>query len=152
MVHTTADPDRLVTLLTRQRDLYAALRELSERQRSTLGEDRSEQLLEILRQRQDIVSALASLNDELGPYRRNWDAAFNGLPESYRATVAGLHGEINALLRVILKTDQEDAALLAARKSAVSAQLADLGGVRAASAAYARTGSSGAALSADIRG
>lgn len=152
MVHTTADPDHLVTLLTRQRDLYSALRGLSERQRSTLGDDRAEQLLDILRQRQDIVSALASLNDELGPYRRNWDAAFNGLPEPQRATVARLHGEINALLRVILKTDQEDAALLAARKGAVSAQLADLGGARAASAAYARTGSSGAPLSADIRG
>jgi hypothetical protein len=152
MIHTTADSDRFVALLTRQRDLYAALRGLSEQQRVTLSSDHPERLLDILRQRQDIVSSLASLNEELGPYRRNWDAAINGLPESHRATVAGLHAEINALLRVILNADQEDAALLSARKSAASAQLADLGGTRAASAAYARTGSSGAALSADIRG
>ncbi len=156
MPHAAADPDHLVTLLRRQRELYAALRALSEQQRSTLSGDRPERLLEILRERQDIVSSLSTLNEDLGPYRRNWDSTLGRLPESHRKVVGELHGEINGLLRVILKTDEEDAELLAVRKSAVSAQLAELGGRRAATVAYARTagaaGFSAGALSADIRG
>lgn len=149
---TSTDPERLVTLLTRQRELYRGLRTLSERQRATISGDRPELLLEILRERQDIVAALARLNEELGPFRRNWDSAFGGLPENRRAETTELLSEINALLRTILKTDQEDSALLAARKSAISAQLAEVSGSRAVGAAYARQASSGGAVSADIRG
>jgi len=150
--HPPTEARRLVELLTRQRDLYKHLTTLSEKQRALISGDRPELLLSILRKRQDLVTALARLNEDLGPYRRHWDAVYAGLPESLRFEASTLLTEINALLRVILRTDQEDSALLSARKSAVSAELAEITGIRKAGAAYARQGAGSTPQVADIQG
>ena len=149
---TELDPTRLIDLLARQRDLYRNLRELSERQRNLITGDRPELLLSILRDRQDLVTALARLNNELGPFRRNWDSVYAALPEARRAAASELLREINGLLRVILQTDQEDGALLAARKQAAGAALHDLAGGQVANAAYARQAAPPSAAPADLTG
>jgi hypothetical protein len=138
-MNTVAQPDaaRLLELLTQQRDLYRSLRDLSEQQRALIAGDRPEMLLNILRERQDLVTRLARLNEDLGPYRRNWDAFHASLPEAHRNQASALLHEINALLRTILRTDQEDGALLSARKQAVQAQIGGVADGRAANAAYA---------------
>jgi hypothetical protein len=146
------EPTRLVELLTQQRDLYRSLRELSEQQRALISGDRPEMLLRILRERQDLVTGLARLNEELGPYRRNWDAVHASLPEAQRGVASGLLQEINGLLRVILRTDQEDGALLSARKQAVGTQIGDMTGGQAANAAYARQARSTVPPSAGVTG
>lgn len=135
---TQFDPDRLITLLTQQRDLYRDLRTLSEKQRQMISGDRPEKLLTILKNRQDLVTSLARLNEELGPYRRNWDAIYSALPEDQRTVASAMMHEISGLLRTILQTDQEDGALLAARKQAVGTELGQVGSSRAANAAYGR--------------
>ena len=132
------EPKRLIDMLARQRDLYKKLRELSEKQRTMISGDRPDLLLNILRERQGLVTSLAQLNDEMGPYRRNWDAAYNALPEQYRDQASDLLQEINGLLRVILQTDREDSALLSARKQAVATSIADVSGGQLANAAYAK--------------
>ncbi len=150
---TRLDPVQLIQLLEQQRDLYARLRELSERQRALIARDRPELLLSILRDRQDLVSGLARLNEQLGPFRRNWDALYATLPEEERTRASGLLQEINGLLRGILRTDQEDGALLAVRKQSIAAELADVAGGRTAHAAYARhTGGNGGPAAADMTG
>jgi hypothetical protein len=147
------DPNRLITLLEQQRDMYLKLRELSDKQRSLIAGDRPELLLGILRDRQDLVTSLARLNDQLGPFRRNWDALYAALPEGRRTHASGLLQEINGLLRVILRTDQEDGALLSVRKQAVAASIADLSGGRTANTAYARhNGPTSGQAAADITG
>lgn len=147
------EPERLLTLLTRQRDLYRKLRELSELQRSTISGDRPERLLNILRDRQGLVTSLAQLNDEMGPFRRHWDATYDALPEKHRDHASGLLQEINGLLRVILRTDQEDSALLSARKQAVAGNIADLSGGQVANSAYAKqTGATSKPTGADVTG
>jgi hypothetical protein len=147
------EPMELLTLLEQQRDLYRRLRELSDKQRSVIAGDRPEMLLGILRDRQDLVAALARLNDRLAPYRRNWDSMYAALPEAQRAGASELLQEINGLLRVILRTDQEDGALLAARKQSVAVQAAGLTSGRAANTAYGRqAGRTGTPRSADLRG
>ncbi len=140
MSHPTdpLDPHRLIALLTQQRDYYHRLRELSDKQRSMIAGDRPELLLTILRQRQELVAALARLNNDLGPFRRNWDAMYAALPEAIRSEASQILQEINGLLRVILRNDQEDTALLSARKQAVAGDMAALSGGRAANTAYAR--------------
>jgi hypothetical protein len=132
------DPNELITLLERQRGLYLNLRELSDKQRSMIAGDRPELLLQILRERQDLVGSLVRLNEQLAPFRRHWDATYAALPDDRRQQASTLLHEINGLLRVILRTDQEDGALLAARKQAVAADLAATTGGRVANAAYAR--------------
>ena len=146
------DATRIVALLTRQRDLYRQLRELSEKQRHTITGDRPELLLSILRDRQQLVNELARLNTEMGPLRRNWDAAYAALPEAERGQASELLQEINGLLRVILRTDQEDGALLAARKQAVAAEIAGLAGGQQVNTAYARQAGTPVAPAADVSG
>ncbi len=145
------DAGHLIELLTKQRDLYRGLRDLSEKQRAMISGDRPELLLGILRDRQDLVTSLARLNEELGPYRRNWDATYSALPEAQRAQASEMLHEINDLLRKILRTDQEDGALLSARKQAVGAAIADTASGQAANSAYAKGGTSGPS-SADMTG
>jgi hypothetical protein len=150
---TQLDPNHLISLLSQQRDLYRRLRELSDRQRALIAGDRPEMLLSILRDRQDLVTGLARLNGELGPFRRNWDAMYAALPEEHRRQSSDLLQEINGLLRVILQTDQEDGALLSARKEAVAAEISKTSGGQAANAAYARqSGSNNDSQSSDVTG
>jgi hypothetical protein len=149
---TELDPARLLELLRRQRDLYRSLRELSEKQRSMISGNRPELLLTILRERQDLVTALARLNEELGPFRRHWDTLYAGLPDDQRAQASELLLEINGLLRIILRSDQEDGALLSARKQAISAELTGVTGGRVANAAYARHAAASRPAAADLGG
>lgn len=147
------DPNRLTALLRKQRDLYLRLRDLSDKQRTMISGDRPEQLITILRDRQNLVTSLAQLNEQMGPYRRNWDSAYSALPAEQRTEASELLQEINGLLRVILQTDQEDSALLAARKQAVANSLSEISGGQTANAAYGRqAGSTPASESADITG
>ncbi len=147
------DPKRLIGLLIEQRDLYRRLRELSEQQRTLITGDRPEMLLNILRERQTLVGALSRLNEQLAPYRRNWEPLYAGLPEESRNEANQLLQEINGLLRVILRTDQEDSKLLSARKQSVARELDALSGVQSANAAYAAKLPTGkAAHSADMQG
>jgi len=146
------DPSRLIALLTEQRDLYLRLRELSEQQRHLITGDRPELLLNTLRERQTLVSALARLNEQLAPFRRNWEGLYSSLPAGPREQANALLQEINGLLRVILRTDQEDGALLAARKQAAGAQIGQLSDGRSANTAYAQQGGSPAPRAADVTG
>ncbi len=135
-------PEKLLDLLTQQRDLYRRLQDLSDRQRDLIAGDRPEQLLNILRDRQTLVTALAKVNEQLSPYRRNWRAIYKTLPEESRRRASALLEEINDKLQVILKADQEDQALLSARKQAVARSLNQVSGGQTANAAYARQGAS----------
>lgn len=152
---TTADecrPERLLKLLTEQRELYGRLRELSARQRELLSGDHPEQLLGILRERQALVAALARLNEELAPFRRNWEHTYRNLPDDVRRQAGSLLQEINELLRHILRSDQEDSALLAARKQAAAERITEYGGGQSANAAYARQAGSEPPAAADLKG
>lgn len=146
-------PEALIGYLTEQRDLYRKLQDLSDRQRDLIAGDRPEQLLNILRDRQMLVTALAKVNEKLGPYRRNWRSIYETLPDDDKRTASALLEEINGKLQVILKTDQEDQALLSARKQAVARSLNDVSGGQNANAAYARNSASNASgASADVTG
>ena len=133
----TTSAERLIELLTQQRDLYGRLRELAEQQRALISSDRPERLLDVLRERQTLVGRLAQINMQLAPFRRNWAGTYGQLPDDVRQRAAALLEEINVMLQTILKGDREDGVLLAARKQAVATELNAVTGGRAANAAYA---------------
>ncbi len=146
-------PTHLVRLLTEQRDVYNQLESLSHRQRTMISGDRPEALLNILSERQKLVQQLAQLNNQLAPFRRDWDALFDQLPDPVRAQVGELLDQINAMLRSILRSDQEDSALLSARKQSVAQSLERFSGGAAAHNAYSRGNSAGSSPgSADLSG
>ncbi|QOJ14277.1 MAG: flagellar protein FlgN [Planctomycetia bacterium] len=153
----TPDPRSVIALLTEQRRLYTELRTLSQRQRGLISGDQPEELLNVLRDRQSLVAALARLNHDLAPFRRNWEATYSALPEGDRTQAAELLSDVSALLRTILQSDQEDGALLAARKQLVARELAEIDSTRTAASAYGRQAAAGASpggstLKADLAG
>ena len=132
------NPEALINLLSQQRELYLRLADLSARQRGMISGDRPEALLNILTERQDLIIGLAWINELLSPYRQDWNSTFNGLPAQARQRATALLDEINATLRTIIQADQEDGALLSARKQSLARSLSEVDGGRAAGAAYAR--------------
>ena len=137
-VPQTNDAERLIELLSQQRDLYERLRKLADQQRGLISSDTPERLLDVLRERQTLVTRLAQLNVELAPYRRNWGDTYGALPEDTRERAAAILGDINGMLQVILKSDREDSALLSARKQMIANEVNEVSGGQTANAAYAR--------------
>lgn len=144
------DADRLIDLLSRQRELYLGLRGLSDRQGTMITGDQPELLLNILRDRQQYVTALADNNRQMAPYRQNWSEVYAGLPEPLRERASALLEEINGMLSIILETDRRDSALLSARKQTVSRSLQGLADGRSANEAYAKQ--AGPSRAADVTG
>ena len=146
------DPTRLLELMRGQRDLYRRLGALGARQRTLVSGDQPEQLLSVLSERHALISALSQSNQELAPYRRSWETVYGGLNAAERKDVAALLAEINGLLHTILQADQEDSALLGARKQSMAQALQDLSGGQAANAAYGRAAGAAGGSSADLSG
>jgi hypothetical protein len=151
-VYSGPDATQLLALLGQQRDLYDRLRDLSERQRNLISGERPEMLLDILRDRQSLVMALARVNEELSPYRRDWERTYSRLNAETRASVGVLLNRINGTLQAILRTDHEDGALLAARKQAVGRAMDEVSDNRVANAAYAQHSFRASDRRADLTG
>ena len=147
-----ADSERLIELLSRQRDLYQKLKELSERQRGMIAGDRADLLLGILQERQAHVNELTLLNQQLSPFRRKWDQTLASLSGDTRQNVSKLLAAINTLLSGILASDKEDGTLLSARKQMVASELSGLSGGRIANQCYARSTPAAGTSSADLTG
>jgi flagellar biosynthesis/type III secretory pathway chaperone len=141
---------RLIKLLRQQRDLYHSLHELSQRQRTLVCGDQPELLLRVLSERRRLVTRLAQINEQLAPCRQDWAGVYQGLSPECQQTAAGLLEEINRTLQSILRADQEDGALLSARKDSMAANLSGLGGGQAVNTAYGACAAE--AGSADLSG
>ncbi|MFO0839170.1 MAG: flagellar export chaperone FlgN [Phycisphaerae bacterium] len=146
------DPLTLLELLRRQRGLYERLLELSRAQRGLVAEDRPDGLLTLLRERQELVGELVRLNVELTPYRQAWGDLAESVPLAQRQEVQQLLDAIQDALRRILQSDQEDSAILSARKQFVAQELTEISGASSAHAAYAAGGEIRAPGTADLTG
>ena len=93
-------PDQLLELLREQRHLYRNLQSLSERQRRLISGDRPELLLNILRDRQMLVTQLARVNEQLSPYRNRWQEIYGQLPEAQRKRSVEVAGRNQPYARV----------------------------------------------------
>ncbi len=145
-------PERLVELLTEQRDLYRRLRALGTRQRAHITGDRGDHLLRTLEERAVLVNAVAERSEILGPYLRKWDSVYPSLPDGLRTQAAELLQEVTGLVGTILSSDEADGALLAARKRAIAEDLREVTDGRTAHAAYgAHAAVVLAAVESDIR-
>ncbi len=152
-VATPFNPERILELLSRQRDLYQELRELSVRQRGMITGESGDQLLALLRQRQNAIADLTRINEELGPYRREWETTLARMPTAERVHAGELLNETNNLLRTILRADEEDSALLAARKQAAAREMTQTSSAQSANSAYSAQSATGSkAISADWKG
>lgn len=150
---STARPSvpELIELLTRQRDLYARLDELSVGQMQHIEDGATEQLLGVLSQRQGVVDALNRISAELAPYRDNWPAMSGRLDDDDRQAVRELMDEVDTRLQTILERDDQARTKLQAAQQQMGRELRQVTGGAAAVNAY-RTQRSVAPRFADRKG
>lgn len=130
------DLPRLVELLTRQRDLYRHLHQLSASQSPLVDAGSAEQLLDVLAQRQRLIDELAAVNEELGPYRQNWARVWPRVPDEERGGLSELLKDVDTLLQNILKQDERDRMKLQQSRDRVGAELSKVKHTSAAVRAY----------------
>jgi hypothetical protein len=140
----TPSPEELIALLEQQRELYQRLQALTAQQRTAVGGEDATELLGLLGRRQEVLSALAALDERVRPIRRDWDRLRETLPAGVRARAAQVFQETRDLLAGIIESDQEVSDQLQARKTRTAQAISHLGQAERAHAAYgaaARTGS-----------
>lgn len=138
-----ADTQRLVTLLTQQRDIYQQLQALSGTQSQLVDSGSSEPLLAILAQRQQLIDELARLHSEMEPFRRRWEQVYGGLSGAQKEEVADLVKQVEGLLTAIIDQDNRDRQQLEDARTQVGGELTRMAHAGAASAAYHVQRSSG---------
>ncbi|MFP4144968.1 MAG: flagellar export chaperone FlgN [Phycisphaeraceae bacterium] len=130
------DAAGLIDKLSRQRDLYLQLKQLSDQQAGLIEEGQTEQLLSVLSQRQSLVDQLGGLTRQLAPLREAWPKLAGTLADDQRDRINGLLGEVELLLESIVQQDDRDRAKLSAAKQQVSSQLSQVSSAGQAVSAY----------------
>ena len=133
--------DRLLGLLTEQRDLYAQLRNLSERQSAHIDEGRTEHLLSILSDRQGLVQGLTAINADLAPLRGRMSELSAAAPAADRQRLRSLVDEVQHLLESIIESDDRDRRALEDARTRVGQELTRTAAAPRALRAYRSTGS-----------
>ncbi|MEQ9459588.1 MAG: flagellar export chaperone FlgN [Phycisphaeraceae bacterium] len=119
----TQDPQALLDLVVRQRDLYQSLGSLSEQQQRFIDAGDTAKLLMVLSRRQTILDDLRIIAESLRPFRESWDDVRASLEQDDRERLRGLLDETDELMRSIMARDRADGDRLQQARGRVSKQL-----------------------------
>lgn len=130
------DATEVLDLLNRQLGLYVKLREMGKHQEKLISKDDPTALLGLLSERQSVVEALAKLDTEMAPLRRDWQTIAPTLPAEARGRATRAFQQSRQLLEAIIAADQRDSTLLSTRRDSVGSTLRTIDAGRQACAAY----------------
>ena len=128
---------RLIELLARQVNLYRELSELANRQESMIVSNDTDGLLSLLSSRQRLVDRLMDLDESLAPMRAQSQRILATMSPQGQEEVRALVGQVNELLKAILKRDESDAVALSARRIRIKQELHQTATGQQANRAYA---------------
>lgn len=131
------EAEDVIRLLGAQRDLYALLARLADRQRGLITGNESQQLLKVIAERQRVLSALGQIGERLKPFRERWQEVRGRMSPQERTTVDEVVADIQRQLAAIIEKDEKDVQLLAARKETATQSMKSIKRGREAGAAYA---------------
>lgn len=140
--------EELIALVREQEALYERLVALSEAQRGAIEAGRSDELLGVLGQRQQLVDAIVEVSTRLEPFRERFEELVSGLPEAYRSEVNERVERLGSLMRSIAERDEADRALLKKHRDELSGSVE---GVRRSAGAVKAYGASGRGASPMFR-
>ena len=115
--------DVLIQALEEQVACYRRLAKLAEQQHEHVQHAQTEQLLEVLGRRQEVLEEVARLEREIAPARRKWSEYAAGLAAPRRQRAESLLGETRRLLEQITAADRDDALMLQQRKLNLGKQI-----------------------------
>jgi len=108
--------DEILPALRRQLDCYQRLSKLAKTQHEHVQNSRTEELLGVLSQRQQLLEEMAQLEKIIAPVKRRWKEYAEGLPADQRLEAETLLGETRRLLEDIAAADRDDTIVLQQRK------------------------------------
>lgn len=143
--------EQLIEVLDRQQTLADRLSALARQQQTLIDEQRTDDLLSLLAERQSLVDAFIAAQEQFSTLTTDLDQRLDGLAPNEREDVRSRIGAISERLSTIMHTDQQDQQRLQSARSDVLDGLGRLGSTRKAHNAY-RTGASNAPRFADQQG
>lgn len=123
-------------LLDGQAKLYRDLEALSTRQGELIDSERTDELLTLLGEREQVLTRIQTLNDAISPVRARWQEFLTGLDAIQRSKVGTLVDQITALIEGIAERDRQDRQRMESARDRVADELAGLDRTRRAAGAY----------------
>jgi hypothetical protein len=109
-------PEEVLKALEQQLDCLQRLAKLANIQHDHVQNSRTEELLNVLSQRQVMLDEMAELEKIVAPVKKSWKEFTDGLPESQKIEAETLLGETRRLLEEIAEADRDDTLVLQQRK------------------------------------
>ena len=131
----TTDP--IIDALNGQVECYRRLSKLAELQHEHVQQGRTEQLLEVLSHRQEVLDQLAALERIVAPAKRQWAQFAGSVPAGVRAEAERLLAETRRLLEAITAADCNDVMVLQQRKLNLGRQINQAASARQVNRNYA---------------
>ena len=129
--------DPIIEALEGQLGCYRRLAKLAQLQHDHVRQSRTEQLLEVLAGRQDVLGQVAALEQKIGPAKKEWSRYLDSLERSERARAESLMAETLVLLEQITSADKDDALILQQRKLNLGKEINKAAGARQFNRSYA---------------
>ncbi len=113
----------VISALREQVDCYRRLAKLAERQHVHVQQSQTEQLLEVLASRQEVLEQLKLWEQTVSPQRKRWADFLVELPGAARESAETLLAETRRLLEEITTADRNDALVLQQQKLNLGRQI-----------------------------
>jgi hypothetical protein len=130
--------DEVLPALKRQLDCYQRLSKLANIQHEHVQNSRTEELLAVLSQRQQLLEEMAQLEKIIAPAKRNWTQYAEALPADQRLEAETLVSETRQLLEEIAAADRDDTIVLQQRKFNLGRGINQASAARKFNGAYAK--------------
>ena len=115
--------DPVIEALAEQVGCYRRLSKLAQIQHEHVRQSRTEQLLDVLKARQEVLGQISNQELTVGPVKRQWPEYLATLGADDRAKAETLMAETRALLQQITAADRDDALVLQQRKLSLGREI-----------------------------
>ena len=115
--------DSTVAALEEQVVCYQRLAKLAELQHVYVQQGQTEELLDILQKRQEVLDDIGRLEAVVGPQKKQWSLYLGGLDVADRGRAEASLAETRRLLEAITAADRNDALVLQQRKLNLGRQI-----------------------------
>ena len=131
------DNDALMNALAEQVACYRRLAKLTAIQHDHIQNARTEELLEVLQNRQQVLDGVAEHEKVIGPAKQGWAQYAGTLDAASRERAEDLLAETKALLEQITTADRRDVLVLQQRKLNIGRKISQTAGARQVNRNYA---------------
>jgi hypothetical protein len=107
--------NEVIDALAGQLGCYRRLAKLAQIQHEYVRQSRTEELLDVLKSRQEVLQQVSGFEEVVAPARRQWGEYLSALDADDRERAESLMGETRGLLERITSADKDDALVLQQR-------------------------------------